>query len=82
MKSYPELYGDFMAKLNTKLSPKDARSALDRVVDGANSLTCELSEARTQAFITYLKLSNDFKDQWLKAWIVNRDLTLAAEGIE
>jgi hypothetical protein len=81
-KSYPELHVEFTTKLRGKLSIGDARRAVERVVDIANSRTRELSHARNKAFTDYLKINKDFNEQWLQAWVVNRDLTLAAEGIE
>jgi hypothetical protein len=82
MKSYPELHVEFTTKLRGKLPLKAAIRAVDRVVDIANSRTQELSHARNKACQAYLKLDEEFNKQWLKAWTVNRDLTLAAEGIE
>jgi len=81
-KSYPELHVEFTTKLRGKLPLKAATRAVERVVDIANARTQELSHARNVAFKDYLKLDKDFNEQWLKAWVVNRDLTLAAEGIE
>ena len=81
-KSYPELHVEFTMKLRGKLPLKAAARAASRVVDIANERTQELSHARNKACQAYLKLDKDFNEQWLKAWIVNRDLTLAAEGIE
>jgi hypothetical protein len=82
MKSYPELHVEFTTKLRGKLPLKAATRAVERVVDIANERTQELSHARNVAFRDYLKLDEEFNKQWLQAWTVNRDLTLASEGIE
>lgn len=81
-KSYPELYAEFITKLGIELPPKSIHLALDRVVDIANERTRELQEARDTAFKAYLKVDREFNKQWLEVWTVNRDLTLAEEGIE
>jgi hypothetical protein len=82
MKSYPELHVEFTQKLRGKLPLKAATRAVARVVDIANARTQKLSHARNVAFKDYLKLDEEFNKQWLEAWVVNRDLTLAAEGIK
>lgn len=81
-KSYPELHVEFTQKLRGKLSLKAATRAVERVVDIANERTKELSHERNEACQAYFKLDTAFREQWLQAWIVNRDLTLASEGVE